>query len=361
MENSFLKNEEVKKEKSRETSGITNLNFGLQPWYNFRQRVKKIVTVPLLNEERDLDDTISYILASSVFYVDIASWLLDLDIKDTTDIELEKNTLVSKKDLEDEEVLVLNVGGRYEPEKLNFDHHQSKELKCTTILLAQFISKKFYGVNTGYFSADVILSLPIIEHLNFLSKNGITEYKEKFGFNNEQRDIKRLGKISSMEAYNIVRKLHIPYAQPFYDAIIYSGFDKKSSNIFEFCMNFLEYIADNTWYDFSAYKFYETDIEKKTWFFNYKGHKIAYSKNNVDIDLLMNKYNADLIIIRDKLNHYKTEIILSDSISDSYNLLNNSLIVENYGEEITIKGKNKAILNKNIEDVDPVKISRYIL
>jgi len=46
---------------------------------------------------------------------------------------------VSEEYLKDPQVVVVDVGGKYEPELNNFDHHQDKELPCSLVLLLKKI------------------------------------------------------------------------------------------------------------------------------------------------------------------------------------------------------------------------------
>lgn len=58
-----------------------------------------------------------------------------------TEIVRSKRTNVDPEDLENPHVLILDVGGIYEPQKGNFDHHHDKELESTNVLiLKHFLS-----------------------------------------------------------------------------------------------------------------------------------------------------------------------------------------------------------------------------
>lgn len=51
--------------------------------------------------------------------------------------EVHRVPSVSEKDLEDPEVIVVDVGGRFEPEKSNFDHHHDRNLPASLIMVIQ--------------------------------------------------------------------------------------------------------------------------------------------------------------------------------------------------------------------------------
>lgn len=87
------------------------------------KKVKKIVVHPGLAH---LDD----IMACAVAYA--------CGVRHDAEIERRRPTA---EELESAETLVLDVGGRHEPEKMNFDHHQrgrDEEPKCTFKLLSEW-------------------------------------------------------------------------------------------------------------------------------------------------------------------------------------------------------------------------------
>lgn len=61
---------------------------------------------------------------------------------------------VSEEYLKDPQVVVIDVGGKYEPELNNFDHHQDKELPCSLVL---FLKKIGLYQNTPFLKALSII------------------------------------------------------------------------------------------------------------------------------------------------------------------------------------------------------------
>lgn len=50
-------------------------------------------------------------------------------------VTIHRVSSVSKEELEDNSIIVVDVGGKYEPEKNNFDHHQDLNIPCSLILV----------------------------------------------------------------------------------------------------------------------------------------------------------------------------------------------------------------------------------
>jgi uncharacterized UPF0160 family protein len=50
-------------------------------------------------------------------------------------LPIERKNEVTVEELENKEVLVFDIGGRYEPENGNFDHHQSTDIPATNVLV----------------------------------------------------------------------------------------------------------------------------------------------------------------------------------------------------------------------------------
>lgn len=79
-------------------------------------------------------------------------------------------------DLDDPESLVLDVGGRYEPAELNFDHHQSLEIPCSFVIVLQWLGlhEKFQRVYKWYANVD------------FRDRLGVKALGEKYNLTDEQ-------------------------------------------------------------------------------------------------------------------------------------------------------------------------------
>lgn len=82
----------------------------------------------------------------------------------------------TRDDLDDPDILVLDVGGRYEPEKLNFDHHQDLEILCSFVLVLQWLGlhEKFQRAYRWY------------ENIDFRDRRGAKALGEKYGLSDEQ-------------------------------------------------------------------------------------------------------------------------------------------------------------------------------
>lgn len=82
----------------------------------------------------------------------------------------------TNRDIDDVETLVLDVGGRYEPEKLNFDHHQDLSIPCSLVLVLQWLGlhEKFERAYRWY------------ENIDFRDRRGVKALGEKYGLNDEQ-------------------------------------------------------------------------------------------------------------------------------------------------------------------------------
>lgn len=82
----------------------------------------------------------------------------------------------TQDDLDDPDILVLDVGGRYEPEKLNFDHHQDLTIPCSFVLVLQWLGlhEKFQRAYRWY------------ENVDFRDRRGVKALGEKYCLTDEQ-------------------------------------------------------------------------------------------------------------------------------------------------------------------------------
>lgn len=82
----------------------------------------------------------------------------------------------TQNDLDDPDILVLDVGGKYEPEKLNFDHHQDLNTPCSLVLVLRWLGlhEKFQRAYRWY------------ENVDFRDRHGVKALGEKYGLTDEQ-------------------------------------------------------------------------------------------------------------------------------------------------------------------------------
>jgi len=90
--------------------------------------MKKIITHPGVFHA---DETVAIAILKQVF----------------SEVEIEKTYKPTPESLENPEIFVLDIGGVYNPEKNNFDHHQDKELGASNLLVfrnfSDLIAEKF--------------------------------------------------------------------------------------------------------------------------------------------------------------------------------------------------------------------------
>lgn len=61
----------------------------------------------------------------------------------------------SQEDFEDESVVVLDIGRRYEPEKLNFDHHQDPSLPSANMLILNHFYRPLYPKRADFLEKNL--------------------------------------------------------------------------------------------------------------------------------------------------------------------------------------------------------------
>lgn len=71
---------------------------------------------------------------------------------------------------DDDRICLIDIGGKYDPEKNNFDHHQNLDLSCSLIL----IWKKY-----GNFDIE---KYPVVKIIDHIDRFGVKEASVKFGF-----------------------------------------------------------------------------------------------------------------------------------------------------------------------------------
>jgi len=74
----------------------------------------------------------------SAHFDDVTAVSLVLAVFDDTDFHIERRE-PKQEELEDPDIWVIDVGDRYEPEKRNFDHHQSLECPASFVLVARYL------------------------------------------------------------------------------------------------------------------------------------------------------------------------------------------------------------------------------
>ncbi|UCD09192.1 MAG: MYG1 family protein [Dehalococcoidales bacterium] len=74
----------------------------------------------------------------SAHFDDVTAVSLVLAIYDDTDFTIERREPIPEE-LEDPDIWVIDTGNRYEPEKHNFDHHQSLECPASFVLVARYL------------------------------------------------------------------------------------------------------------------------------------------------------------------------------------------------------------------------------
>lgn len=82
----------------------------------------------------------------------------------------------TQDDLDNPDILVLDVGGRFEPEKLNFDHHQDLTIPCSLVLVLQRLGlhEKFQCAYRWY------------ENVDLRDRRGAKALAEKYELSDEQ-------------------------------------------------------------------------------------------------------------------------------------------------------------------------------
>ncbi|HEY93738.1 MAG TPA: hypothetical protein G4O15_02210 [Dehalococcoidia bacterium] len=74
----------------------------------------------------------------SAHFDDVTAVSLLLAVYENTDFHIERREPILEE-LEDPDIWVIDIGDRYEPEKHNFDHHQSLECPASFILVAEYL------------------------------------------------------------------------------------------------------------------------------------------------------------------------------------------------------------------------------
>ena len=74
----------------------------------------------------------------SAHFDDVTAVSLVLAVHDNTDFHIERREPMPEE-LEDPDIWVIDVGDRYEPEKHNFDHHQSLQCPASFVLIAEYL------------------------------------------------------------------------------------------------------------------------------------------------------------------------------------------------------------------------------
>lgn len=125
--------------------------------------IKKICTHP---EPRHLDDFLAVSFLKTLF--------------PEAEIEYVHPQKVPHEYVTSPEILLVDVGHRYEPERGNFDHHQSINVPCSLILVL------------NSFSDDVSTSSPIIKIIDYIDRFGFEKASKKFNLKRDEKLAEKL-------------------------------------------------------------------------------------------------------------------------------------------------------------------------
>lgn len=267
--------------------------------------------------------------------------------------------------VESDDIMLIDVGRDFDEGKLNFDHHQDKNILCSFMLLLSYLAKKYPGKN----ELVSILISDVATQIDYLDRKGYQNLVKEFNLTENTKEFLLGGKFYTLkpqEIINIVLDLNItiPYVyKTLYSAMCYSIIDKQSSNINEFYQNILQYLIDNTTIDLEEMLIEQRqELQKElehVRIFEYSGFKIAYSPDEVikNTRTLFETGGVDLIVSKNSQNPRHTSITLENKYVRMYDLRK---LKEYYDIVFIHNSGHFCAINEETTKVDPLVIAKII-
>ena len=272
----------------------------------------------------------------------IAVSLLKMSYPDAV-VEMVHPQQVPQEYYQDERICLVDVGGRYEPEKLNFDHHQDLNLECSLLL----VLKHIYGLS--------VVS-GVLRFIDIGDRYGVKRASEELGVKLdpvEDRmrkeilliDITRHGSMVGEVLWdNLLIDDYSLWLRKVYTELESKGLlDEPRKKLHEEEMQFLDKV-------------------KRAMFMDYGDVKVCMSAESFAPFhyRLFNEYGVDLLIERNSMERRHTSVIKNTGSSKA-SRIDVSKVFEVYPQVFLHKGGFIAVVGVPFEEVDKELIVRLVV
>jgi len=243
----------------------------------------------------------------------------------------------------DERICLVDVGGRYEPGKLNFDHHQDLNLNCSLILVLKHIYE--LSVTSG-----------VLRFIDISDRYGVKRASEELGVRLdpvEDRmrkeilliDITTYGSVVGQVLWdNLLIDDYSIWLRKVYTELESKGLlDEPRRKLQEEEMRFLDKVS-------------------KAMFMDYGDVRVCMSSESFAPYhyRLFNEYGVDLLIERNSMERGHTSVI-KNTASQKASRIDVSKVFEVYPQVFLHKGGFIAVLGVPFEEVDKELVLRLVV
>ncbi|RKX61048.1 MAG: hypothetical protein DRP29_01500 [Thermodesulfobacteriota bacterium] len=290
-----------------------------------KRKVKKIVShLP----PRHLDDFLAIALLKN-FYKN-------------AEIEFIHPQEIPEEYYEDKNIILVDAGCRYEPEKKNFDHHQDKNIPCSLILVM-----KYFGLDINAESVKII---------DYIDRFGFRATAERFGLSFN----KRLNEMRMIILFSDLNKV---------SEIIASTFIKfyRKKSYYEL-IELLYKALETTEYFEEAKKRAEEEIIalkrklSEVRLFEIEKFKVLFSEESLapHWGKVFSKFLVDFIVEKNAMNPEQTAII-KNTVKKNSSLIDLSKIFQKYPKVFLHPTGFMAVVNCNIKNFNIKDLSICIV
>jgi len=244
---------------------------------------------------------------------------------------------------QDKEVCLVDVGGRYEPELLNFDHHQDLGLNCSLIL----VLKHMYGLS--------VMS-KVLRFIDVADRYGVKKACEEVGV-----------QLSSEEDRMRKEILLIDIGRYGYDVGVVLWDNLLLDDYSLWIRKVYTELEANGLLDEPRRKLQEEELKffdkvKRAVFMEYKGVRVCLSDESFAPYhyRLFKESGVDLLIERNSMSKEHTSIIKNTS-SEKADRIDVSKVFEVYPKVFLHKGGFIAVINKTFEEVDKEVVLKLVM
>ena len=218
-------------------------------------------------------------------------------------IELKAPQEISQDEINDPHIILIDVGGNYDPKLLNFDHHQDLNLPCSLVLVLNWLSIE---------DKEIILNSPFLKGIDITDKKGpkaLPEVGISPDWNDELDKMKKTILLSEPhpeigKTFLEVCKMNLSYQDSW--KILYQKLDEK--NLLEQGKEIIE----------KEEKLYQ-EKKDKVIFFNTEKGKIAFSPETLapHHHKFFKETEVILLIEKNSMKENHTSIIKNTQITET--------------------------------------------
>lgn len=250
---------------------------------------------------------------------------------------------VPQEYVDSSDVILIDVGMDYNPEKKNFDHHQSIDLPCSLILVLNHFS-------------EIDTNIPILQVIDCIDRFGFQKAQEKFEICNSER----LRTALKAVLYTNIEKYYKEITKAFLSFLECGTYEN-------FILSFHDVLKANGILDESYLRLYKEEVEffevfKEVKVLSYGKIKVAVSTRPVkEVYRFFNITKVDLLISPGSFSPETQTSIIKNTSSETGKLIDLNKLHEKFKVDFIHPNGFIAVIGMPIKDIDIQKIVSVIL